>query len=208
MLDLNASHLSPLSEEIFMKFWDGNVFTSVCHSFCPRRRVGGLPRERLHLGDLHLGGGLCPGDLHPGVVGPGGSASRGVCLGWSASKGEGGLPGGSASTWGMYPEGESASGTGLHPGGGGWTDHPNRILQIMGNLWVVYILLECILVNTNFICLPSLADSSGTVESAGVQIPGTMTIDGTFGEDLQDPTSPRYQEIERSTCEEVQLNWD
>ena len=48
-----------------------------------------------------------------------------------------------------------------------------------------------------------IADSSCTVESSAVQIPGTMTIDGMFDEDLNDPMSSRYREIERETCQEV-----
>ena len=70
----------------------GNIFTSVCHSFCPRRGgVGwvsvGLPtcitgqmtrvyasrgsasRGRLHPGGLHPGGSASGGGLHPGVLG-------------------------------------------------------------------------------------------------------------------------------------------
>ena len=36
-----------------------------------------------------------------------------------------------------------------------------------------------------------------------IRTPGTMTIDGTFDTDLENPKSERYQQIERDTCQEV-----
>ena len=62
------------------------------------------------------------GSHDQGVLHPGGSASRAVCI-WE----------------------RSASGGGLHQGGGGWAGTPPA-LQDTVNKRVVHILLECILV--------------------------------------------------------------
>ena len=102
-----------------------NVFTSMCHFFCP-------PGE-----------GVCPrwGVCIQGVCLVG-STSRGVCLGGSASRG--GLPRGCASRGCLHP-GVPASRGCLHPGGLG-RPPSNWILRDTVNGRAVRILLECILV--------------------------------------------------------------
>ena len=81
----------------------GNIFTSVCHSFCPKGR-GLHPRGSASRGVSASRGSLHPGGLHPG----------GVCI----------------QEWSVF-RGVSASGGGVCSQGGGQTP-PHRILSTRG----------------------------------------------------------------------------
>ena len=48
-------------------------------------------------------------------------------------------------------------------------------------------------------------DGSSTNTSVATLFPGTATIDGTFTDDMNDPESEAFKDVERNFCEQVMM---
>ena len=110
--------------DLYRSLGQGNVFTSVCQSFCSRGKglCQGVSVQRVSIQGVLCPGGLCPGALYPGeslsrgisvqaIYVQGGSLSRGVsvqeslCLAGSLSGGRG------LCSRGLCPQGSLSGGS-------------------------------------------------------------------------------------------------
>ena len=137
------------------------LFTG-CRDLCPGISVhwGSLSIGVSVQGDLCPGGGVsvqeeglypggpCPGGLYPGGLYPGGSISRGVSVKGSLSRGL--CPGGLCLDVGLCLEGVSVHGVSVRR-------------PVYGNVWAVWILLECTLVGFIVLVIKLFCEPSKTM---------------------------------------------